>query len=43
MNYLKTHHPEIAQRVRATETADLSALTEFEIEVTARKYMMAGV
>jgi hypothetical protein len=41
MNYLKTHHSEIAQRVRATETADLSALTEPEIEVIAKKYMIA--
>jgi hypothetical protein len=41
MNYLKTHHFEIAQRVRATETAGLSALTEPEIEVIAKKYMIA--
>jgi hypothetical protein len=27
--------------VRATETADLSALTEPEIEVIAKKYMIA--
>jgi hypothetical protein len=40
MDYLKTHHSEIAQRVRATETADLSALTEAEIEVIAKKYMI---
>ena len=35
MNYLKTHHPEIAQRVRGVETADLSALSEPEIEAIA--------
>lgn len=43
MNYLKTHHSEIAQRVRGVETADLSALTEPEIEVIAKKYMIAVV
>jgi hypothetical protein len=35
--YLKTHHPAIFQRVIATETADLSALTEPEIEAIAKK------
>jgi hypothetical protein len=30
--YLKTHHPEISQQVIATENADLSAVTEPEIE-----------
>jgi hypothetical protein len=30
--YLKTHHPKISQRVIATENADLSAVTEPEIE-----------
>jgi hypothetical protein len=43
MNYLRTHHSDIAQRVKATETADLSALTEPEIEVIAKKYMIAVV
>jgi hypothetical protein len=37
--YLKTHHPEIFQRVVASETVDLSALTEPEIEAIARKYV----
>ena len=41
--YLKTHHSEIAQRVRAVETADLSALTEPEIEAIAKKHMIAVV
>ena len=41
--YLKTHHSEIAQRVRAVETADLSALTEPEIEALAKKHMIAVV
>jgi hypothetical protein len=43
MTYLKTHHSEIAQRVRAVETADLSALTEPEIEAIAKKHMIAVV
>jgi len=43
MNYLKTHHPEIAQRVRGVETADLSALSEPEIEAIAKKHMIAVV
>jgi hypothetical protein len=40
--YLKTHHPETFQRVIATEGADLSALTEPEIEEIARKHLTAG-
>jgi hypothetical protein len=35
--YLKTHHPALTHRVIATETADLSALTEPEIEQLAKK------
>jgi len=37
--YLKTHQPETFQRVVATETADLSALTEPEIEEIAKKHL----
>lgn len=37
--HLKAHHPAIFQRVTATETANLSALTEPEIEAISRKYM----
>ena len=37
--YLKAHHPEISQRVVASEIADLSALTEPEIEAIAKKHM----
>jgi hypothetical protein len=37
--YLKTHHREIFPRVIAVETADLSALTEPEIEEIAKKHM----
>jgi tryptophan 2,3-dioxygenase len=35
--YLKTHHPALAHKVIASETADLSALTELEIEQLAKK------
>jgi len=38
--YLKTHHPEISQRVIATENADLSAVTEPEIEALAKRHMI---
>jgi hypothetical protein len=37
--YLKTHHPEISQRVIAVESADLSAVTEPEIETMAKRFM----
>jgi hypothetical protein len=43
MTYLKTHHSEIARRVRGVETADLSALTELEIETIVKKHMIAVV
>jgi len=39
--YLKTHHPQTFQRIIATETADLSALTEPEIEEIAKKHIHA--
>jgi hypothetical protein len=35
--YLKTHHRETFDRIIATENADLSALTEAEIEAIAKK------
>ena len=38
--YLKNHHPEISQRVIATENADLSAVTEPEIEALAKRYII---
>ena len=38
VEYLKTHHPTVFQRVIATQIADLSALTEPEIEAIAKKY-----
>ena len=37
--YLTTHHPTIFQRVIATETVDLSALTEPQIEAIAKKHI----
>jgi hypothetical protein len=39
--YLKTHHPDISRRVIATENADLSAVTEPEIEALAKRHMIA--
>ena len=41
--YLKKDHPELAKRVVATETDDLSAITEPEIEALAKKHMIAVV
>jgi hypothetical protein len=37
--HLKAHRPDIAQRVQAVEKADLSALTEPEIEALAKRHM----
>jgi stalled ribosome rescue protein Dom34 len=41
--YLKTHHPETFQRIIANETADLSALTEPEIEAIAKKHLRPAI
>jgi hypothetical protein len=38
--YLKIHHPDIFRRVIATESADLSAVTEPEIEALAKRYII---
>jgi hypothetical protein len=38
--YLKTHHPDTSRRVIATESADLSAVTEPEIESLAKRHMI---
>ncbi len=43
VEYLKGHHIDISRRVKATETADLSALTEPEIEAIAKRHMIAVV
>ena len=40
--YLKTHHSDISRRVIATENADLSAVTEPEIEALAKRHMIAA-
>jgi len=40
--YLKNHHPETFRRIIATETVDLSALTEPEIEEIAKKRIRAA-
>jgi len=37
--YLKRHRPEVSRRVVATETTDLSALTEPEVEAIAKRHM----
>jgi len=39
--YLKSHHPDTSRRVIATESADLSAVTESEIEALAKRHMIA--
>ena len=39
--YLKKHRPDVSRRVIATETADLSALTEPEVEAIAKRHMDA--
>ena len=41
--YLNTHHPDISRRVITTESADLSAVTEPEIEALAKRHMIAVV
>jgi hypothetical protein len=41
-DYLQTHHPDISRRVIATESADLSAVTEPEIEALAKRHMLAA-
>ncbi len=41
--YLKTHHADLSKHVIATESVDLSALTEPEIEAIAKRHMIAVV
>jgi hypothetical protein len=43
VEYLKKHHIDISRRIRATETADLSALTEPQIEAIAKQHFIAVV
>jgi len=42
-DYLKKHHGETFHRVKAIETADLSALTAPEIEAIAKRHMITVV
>jgi len=39
--YLQAHHPEISQRIIAKGSADLSAVTEPEIESLVKRHMLA--
>jgi hypothetical protein len=41
--HLRKHHNDISRRVKATETADLSALTDPELEAIAKRHMIAVV
>jgi len=41
--YLRKHHPETSERVIATETADLSPVSESEIESLAKRRMIRAV
>ena len=43
VDYLKKFHADLAKRVIATENADLSAITEPQIEALAKKHMIAVV
>jgi hypothetical protein len=38
--YVQSHHSGISRRVIATESADLSAVTEPEIEALAKRHMI---
>jgi hypothetical protein len=40
---LRHHHVEVSRRVKATESADLSALSEPEIEAIAKRHMITVV
>jgi hypothetical protein len=42
-DYLEQRHPQIFQHVIATETADLSSLTEPQVEALAKKHMITVV
>ncbi len=41
--YLRTHRPDISRRVIATESADLSAVTDPEIDALAKRHLIAVV
>ena len=38
--YLNSHHPDISRRIIATESADLSSVTEPEIEALAKQHLI---
>jgi len=42
VKYLDDHHRDISARVKATETADLSALTAPDIEAIAKRHMITA-
>jgi hypothetical protein len=42
-DYLEKHHPQLSRLVKATETADLSSLTEAQAETIAKKHMITVV
>ncbi len=39
--YLKKHHPDVSRHVTAIEIADLSALTDPEVEAIAKRHLIA--
>jgi hypothetical protein len=41
LSHLKAHHPDLAQRVKAVEVVDLSALSEPQIEAMVRRKLGA--
>lgn len=41
--YLKAHYPDVFRRVIASESVDLSAVTEPEIEAMAKRHMVAAI
>lgn len=41
--YLESHHPSVSRNVRAVESADLSTITEPQIEALAKRYMVKVV
>jgi hypothetical protein len=43
VQYLKKHRPEVSRRVLATETADLSALTDADVEALVKRHMTAVI
>lgn len=43
VDYLKKHHVDISRRITATEIADLSALTQPQIEALAKKHLTAEI